>query len=198
MIRRIYLDLDDVLNTLSMYFLFRVGCKVSPTDYQEYPVTGRVELFEVANRLLGDDYYTNDSFWLWFNRQDWATVPVTDECLWLLEQCERLVGRDNVIIATSPTNEPECAAGKVDWIQQNLPVWVHRRYAITPVKWFFARPDALLVDDNPDNIRLFKKHGGRTMLVPRPWNRLHASYTPLVLVENFGRLLAKQGEFCKK
>ena len=56
MIRRIYLDLDDVLNTLSMYFLNLLGCNISPVDYREYPVTGNVDLFEVANKLLGSKY----------------------------------------------------------------------------------------------------------------------------------------------
>src|SRR5208283_5006868 len=99
MIRRIYLDLDDVLNTLSMYFLYRVGCKISTTNYQEFPMSGRVDLFEVANKLLGDGFYTRESFWMWFDRQDWASVPVSDDCNWLIEQCERLAGRENVIIA---------------------------------------------------------------------------------------------------
>jgi hypothetical protein len=197
MIRRIYLDLDDVLNTLSMYFLNLLGCNISPVDYREYPVTGNVDLFEVANKLLGSKY-TRETFWKSFERGDWASVPKTDECDWLIDQCVRLVGRDNVLIATSPTKDPACAAGKVDWIQANLPEWMHRQYAITPRKWFFGQPGALLIDDNQTNTRLFKKHGGRTLLVPRPWNRLHALWTPLVLVEKLGRLTARQGDFCEK
>ena len=55
-IRRIYLDLDDVCNTLSMHFLHLVGCKISSTEYAEYPVTGPVDLAEVANQLLGGEY----------------------------------------------------------------------------------------------------------------------------------------------
>jgi hypothetical protein len=198
MIRRIYLDLDDVLNTLSMYFLSLVGCKVDPRDYRQYPVTGDVCMSVVANQLLGGEYFTRPSFWAWFNRHDWASVPKSDECDWLIEQCERLVGWENVMIATSPTKDGACAAGKIDWIHANLPPWLHRQYAITPRKWFLAQRGALLIDDNTKNVRLFKKGGGRTLLVPRPWNRLHASWTPLVLVEKLGRLMARQGEFCKK
>jgi hypothetical protein len=197
MIRRIYLDLDDVLNTLSMYFLSLSGCKISPTDYREYPVTGDVDLSTVANQLLGSDY-AQESFWKLFFRDDWASVPKSDECDWLVEQCERLVGRENVMVATSPTKDGACAAGKVDWIHANLPSWLHRQYAITPRKWFLAQPGSLLIDDNAKNVRLFKRGGGRTLLVPRPWNRLHASWTPLVLVEKLGRLMARQGEFSKK
>ncbi len=195
-IRRIYLDLDDVCNTLSMHFLHLVGCKISSTEYAEYPVTGPVDLAEVANQLLGGEYFTRPSFWAWFNRQDWAGVPESPQFPWILEQCERLVGRENILIATSPTKDGACAAGKVDWIRTHCPEWMHRNYAITPRKWFFGHdPHALLVDDNQDNCRLFRKCGGRALLVPRPWNRLHACDTSLYLVEQFGRLLTRQGEY---
>ncbi len=194
-IQRIYLDLDDVCNTLSMHFLRLVGCKISPTDYSEYPVTGRVDLALVANKLLGNEYFTRPSFWSWFNRQDWASVQESPQFPWVLEQCERLVGRENIIIATSPTKDPACAAGKVDWIHAHFPEWMHRSYAITPRKWFFAQPGSLLVDDNEKNCRLFRKNGGRALLVPRPWNRYCHCCTSAFLVERFGRLLTAQGEF---
>ena len=194
-IRRIYLDLDDVCNTLSMHFLSLVGCKISPTDYSEYPITGNVDLTLVANKLLGGEYFTRPSFWSWFNRQDWAGVPESPQYPWVLEQCERLVGRENIIIATSPTKDPACAAGKVDWIHAHFPEWMHRSYAITPRKWFFAQSGSLLVDDNEKNCRLFRRYGGQALLVPRPWNRLHRCSTSMYLVEGFGRLLARQGEF---
>jgi hypothetical protein len=47
---------------------------------------------------------------------------------------------------------------------------MHRQYAITPRKYLFARPDALLIDDNPTNIDTFIQNGGQGLLVPRPWN----------------------------
>ena len=197
MIRRIYLDLDDVCNTLSMYFLTLVGCKVSPTDYGDMPAGSVFDLADIANRLLGEKRFTRPSFWQSFTRDDWASVPETPEFPWLLEQCERLVGRENIIIATSPTKDPDCAAGKVQWIQKHFPPWMHRQYAITPRKWFFARPDALLVDDSEANTDLFERAGsdGRVVLVPRPWNRLRHCCMSLYLVECFGRLLAYQGEY---
>jgi hypothetical protein len=149
----------------------------------------------VANKLLGNEYFTRPSFWSWFNRQDWAGVPESPQFPWVLEQCERLVGRENIIIATSPTKDPACAAGKVDWIHAHFPEWMHRSYAITPRKWFFAQPGSLLVDDNEKNCRLFRKNGGRALLVPRPWNRYCHCCTSAFLVERFGRLLTAQGEF---
>ena len=171
MIRRIYLDLDDVCNTMSMYFLSLVGCRVSRTDYADWPA-GEMELAIAANKLLGYRRFDTASFWAAFDRDAWASVPETPEFPWLLEQCERLVGRENILIATSPTEHPECVAGKVDWIHTHFPKWMHRQYAITPRKWFFARPDALLIDDNQTNTALFFADHGSALLVPRPWNHL--------------------------
>ena len=73
---------------------------------------------------------------------------------------------------------------------------MHRQYAITPRKWLFARPDALLVDDSEANTDLFEQPGndGHVVLVLCPWNRLGHSCTSLYLVECFGRLLAYQRE----
>ena len=70
------------------------------------------------------------------------------------------------------------------------------QYAITPRKWLFVRPDALLVDDSEANTDLFERAGndGRVVLVPRPWNKLGHCCMSLYLVECFGRLLAYQGE----
>ena len=37
MIRRIFLDLDDVCNTLAPFVLRTVGCDIDPSDYARYP-----------------------------------------------------------------------------------------------------------------------------------------------------------------
>ena len=121
MIRRIYLDLDDVCNTLSMYFLTLVGCKVSPTDYGDLPAGSVFDLADIANRLLGEKRFDSalvlavvHARRLGFRAGD-TGVP------WLLEQCERLVGRENIIIATSPTKDPDCAAGRSSGFRSTSP-----------------------------------------------------------------------------
>jgi 5'(3')-deoxyribonucleotidase len=87
-----------------------------------------------------------------------------------LEACAKAVGRENVCIATSPTKCPESLAGKLEWIHDHFPEWMHRQYAITPRKHLFARPDSLLIDDYSENVERFKAHSGHAILVPRPWN----------------------------
>jgi len=170
MLRRIYLDLDDVCNTLAPFVLNAMGCPIGPSDYAAYPREHGFNISDVANHLLGELRYTPVTFWASIPRSVWAKVPESDFFPWLLEKCAKAVGRENVCIATSPTKDPDCLAGKLEWIHGHFPEWMHRQFAITPRKHLFARPDSLLIDDYGENAERFEAHGGRAILVPRPWN----------------------------
>lgn len=172
MIRRILLDIDDVLNQFTLYALRHVGCVLSSLN--EFPAHVGFVIEDAANELLGYKRYSDKaSFFAEIDRDFWATVPVSQECGWLIQLCEQLVGRDNICLLTSPTHQPDCLAGKLEWIHDNLPAWLHRQYLIGPVKHFCAMPEALLIDDSLKNVEMFEAHGGQTILIPRPWN----SYT---------------------
>lgn len=175
MIRRIFLDLDDACNTLAMHVLASVGCKVEPTNYQQYPREYGYDVVAAANHLLGAKRFADPAaFWSAITRRNWVDTPESEIFPWILHRAARFVGRENVCIATRPTKCPECAAGKVEWIHAHFPSWMHRQYAITPRKHLFARPDALLIDDVEENILDFEAGGGHGVLVPRPWNKLWA------------------------
>jgi hypothetical protein len=173
MIRRIFLDLDDTCNTLAMHVLAYVGCPVDPADYRQYPAAFSYDITAAANHLLGRERFNGPAhFWTAITRTAWAECPASEIFPWVLHLAARLVGQENVCIATSPTKCPESLAGKLDWIHRVMPPWMHRQYAITPRKHLLARPDALLIDDVEANIERFEAGGGRGVLVPRPWNRL--------------------------
>jgi hypothetical protein len=63
MIRRIFLDLDDVCNTLAPFVLHSVGCDIGPSDYARYPREHGFNISEAANAMLGEFRYTPASFW---------------------------------------------------------------------------------------------------------------------------------------
>jgi hypothetical protein len=173
MIRRIFLDLDDTCNTLAMHVLHYAGCAVESTDYRQYPAQYGYDLPNVANHLLGRPRYTSPTqFWKNVTQPVWAECPTSEIYPWVLLLAARLVGRENVCIATRPTDFPACVAGKLDWIHRHLPTWMHNQYAITACKHLFARPDTLLIDDLEANLDQFRAEGGHGILVPRPWNTL--------------------------
>jgi hypothetical protein len=91
----------------------------------------------------------------------------------LLSGAINLVGTENICILTNPRPEPGCIPGKLAWIRDYLPPWLHDQYLIGKPKHLCAYPEALLIDDCDKNVNAFRKHGGEAILVPRPWNSLH-------------------------
>jgi 5'(3')-deoxyribonucleotidase len=116
-----------------------------------------------------------DEFWDGMTREFWATLPWIPEGQEILEMCCKAVGASNIVIATTPTFNPECAAGKMDWIYKNLPASFKRRFLIGPPKHFLAHPNMILVDDADKNYGEFLAHQGCAVLVPRIWNSNHAN-----------------------
>jgi hypothetical protein len=175
-IRKVFLDIDGVLNKFILYAMQKAGCDM-PLEHEAYkPEWG-------WNMLLGIKHYTgrdvsDDEFWRSMDKETWRTAPLSDECWPIIERCERLVGRANICLLTAtphskPDAWPQCVAGKLEWIHEQLPPWLHQQYLIGPLKQFVAQPDALLIDDGDHNIRDFVRHGGRAIRVPRPWNSDH-------------------------
>jgi 5'(3')-deoxyribonucleotidase len=164
-INTIFLDLDDVLNDFTMFTLRSLGCDI--VDY--YPAWGW-DIVKAANAMHPSRIFTKETFWDSLDRKHWATVPKSEMCDWLVRECAGLVGCKNVYILSAPTIDPDSLAGKLEWIHSNLPAWIHRQFLIGPHKHLCARPDALLIDDRDKNVEDFQEAGGRTILVPRPWN----------------------------
>jgi hypothetical protein len=113
-------------------------------------------------------------FWEWVSRRIWEDMPESGQ-FWILDTCARLVGEENVLIATSPTKSADCHAAKYHWIRDHIPDWCKRQYSITPRKWRLSMPGVLLIDDSDSNCLKFKnrpdgKPSGDAMIMPRPWN----------------------------
>jgi hypothetical protein len=140
---------------------------------------------KAANILLGREEFSTSKFWKSIPRHVWAQCPESEELSWLLGHCEALVGKENICLLTATTLDPECPAGKLEWIHKFMPKWMHRQYLLGPFKTFTASSDTLLIDDADKNIDAFRKAGGRTLIVPRPWNSFHATPTLPYLTERF-------------
>jgi hypothetical protein len=171
-ISKIFLDLDDVCNELTVHSLHYVGCKIE--DYSEYPVEVGYDIVSACNALhKSKNDWTVAEFWNALPRSVWSNTPKSLYCDELIDVCVDIIGKDNLFLATSPTKDPDCLAGKLEWIQENTPEFLHRQYVITPRKWLLANEKTLLIDDNGDNIKRFYLAGGNVIMFPRPWNCLH-------------------------
>ena len=203
MIHRIILDVDDVLNSLTLHILRHYGCDVDVYDYAAFPIgvgydiitacellSGRVPFIK-GDQNLGESEYIHaiPSFWDTVTAANlWRTVPKSPECDWLIASAADIVGRESVYIATSPTKDPQSHADKLHWMWDNLPSWIHRQYFITPRKWLLGKPGVILFDDHVVNCEKFKAEGGDAFLVPRPWNPRYSQNTEDALVDCLERI----------
>lgn len=106
------------------------------------------------------------------SRLFWDTIPVYPFAHSLYSF---LLERRNVYICTAPwIDAPECAASKYAWLKHHFNIQ-SSDVVIAKRKNLLAKPEALLIDDNPKNCQLFFAAGGNALLYPRPWN--NAQYT---------------------
>ncbi len=175
MIENILLDIDGVSNKFHLHIFNHFGLPYSGEC--DYPDECGWDMVAAANKLAGYDRFTTNSFWGSITRELFATAPLSDEFEFLLTWAEHYVGRSHIFFLTSPTLNPDCVAGKVEWIQRNTPSWMHRQYMIGPPKHLCAKANALLIDDGDKNAAPFIAEGGNVVLVPRPWNSLRSVNT---------------------
>jgi len=173
--KRIYLDIDDTLNTLSLDLL-----RFDGLDFNSYEEVGEwpwgYDIIGAIAELKGEPRMELVEYWQRLPRELWAESTLAPDFDAILGFCDDKVGLDNVIVATSPTKCPESLAGKLEWMMEHLPKELHRQYSITPRKWSLGHDTGgVLIDDVQDNCVNFVtpvdgEPRGKAILVPRPWN----------------------------
>lgn len=172
---RIFLDMDDVLNGLTMDILYRTFNCVPDMSFKHFPTHVGYDIIEATALLRGDQPMGFFEFWEQVPVGMSLHSPKSLECDWLIETAAELVGREEVYIATATGTRvnPKKVAAKISWLRANTPDWLHEQYFITTHKWLLGRPGHILIDDNAANCASFEAEGGEAILMPRPWNPLH-------------------------
>lgn len=188
-IKRIFLDVDDVLADFSLAALKHVGIDLKHVDLDSYYERFGYDIVLSANyyrkRIFSSADYTFEEFWAEFPRPFWTNLKKTEECDYLISACYKLIGKENVFLLTAPIQDPDCVAGKMEWIRKELPeFWKDRRYLIAPPKYVCASLNSLLIDDSDANVNAFRRANGMASLVPRPWNTAHARQNKGLLLED--------------
>lgn len=156
---KVLMDMDGVLVDFTQGVCDALG---KPNPF----LSGHTNWF--YHELLG---VTEEEFWepcndSWF----WEDLGWMPDGKRILQAATAAVGEANIYLSTSPTLSPGSYAGKAAWVTQHLPEGFLRRLMIGPAKYLMANPRHILVDDNDENVALFRAAGGRAILVPRPWN----------------------------
>ena len=149
-----YLDLDGVLVDFIRGAL-RVHNKELPIEDVRWDFHEQVGI-------------PNNEFWEPMGFDFWANLDWMGEGQDLLRGIEGLFG-ESVVLLTSPCLTVGSVEGKVDWVKRNIPGY-QRRLFVGPAKHLLASHCKVLVDDHDVNVDKFREHGGKAILVPRPWN----------------------------
>ncbi len=144
-----FLDLDDVLNEFTMHALKWYDIDVKYEDIVTRDIV----------KTAQDHGWEHDAvtFWRYLPQSVWSRCPRS--------KLFDVISGDYIL--TAPTTNPSCAAGKIEWLNNN---W-KKGHIITEHKWLLSKPGRVLVDDSESNIKSWERAGGTGILVPRPWNK---------------------------
>lgn len=157
----IFLDMDGVLFDFVSAALKVHGIQKSKAYAKWEP--GYSEMHEAFG-------FSEDEFWSKINKKDkfWQELPQYE---WIDKLYEKASEIAKTLILSAPSKNPKSAYGKQICLQK-WKGYGFRDWIFTPAKHkkLLARPGALLIDDNDQNVEEFRKAGGNAILFPQRWN----------------------------
>lgn len=154
----IYLDMDGVVSDAHEAFLRAMGREDLIDDYP----AGEFNVNKVAGVSASE-------MWRMVARRGRKLWSRMREFPWAHDLYEQLRGIGDVVFLTSPSQDPESLAGKLEWLQRFTKRRDFGDYIMTVRKELLARPDAVLVDDRLENVEGFRAAGGGAVLFPARW-----------------------------
>lgn len=114
---------------------------------------------------------TEEEFWEPTRTSEfWSSLEWTPDGRDILDVVLSHAELKDIGILTSPTLDPKCVAGKIQWVIDNIPEFRARTF-VGSRKEMLAHSNAVLIDDTDYKLDRFVKAGGHGILLPRPWNR---------------------------
>ena len=151
---RVFLDIDGVMDNWT-----ESACKLCNIDYNDTEIrnkikkTGRIEAVIEEEKVWEAIDKEGSSYW--------ANLPLFSWSKKLYDELKSLVG--NVCFLSSPSDDPNSAKGKFEWIKNNFDT---EDFLIGSAKHFCANKNSLLVDDYQKKIDKFEEYGGNGFLWP--------------------------------
>ncbi len=157
----ILLDMDGVVSDAHGGFLVVLG-HPELREPGRYPagVYSIAEVLGVSDEVMWREIdRLGSEFWRNLDEYPWARY---------LYKELRQVGR--VVFLSSPSYDPGCLKGKLEWLHRLTGDKEFRDYIFTTEKDLLAAPGRILIDDSPENCKKFTKSGGRAIQFPAHWN----------------------------
>jgi 5'(3')-deoxyribonucleotidase len=172
--KTLLLDLDGVL--IDMVVPLMRWWEVRIHKEEQYPrqfgwdvkgaITHLLEQQDRACRAEDIRDMPKEAIWRRPPRGFWRELQPYPTALHFVEYLEG--GPFDIYILTAHASA-NCAAAKLDWIDEHLPKYRDRVLLGRP-KHLAANPNSILIDDYTKNCEDFTAAGGTAVVCPRPWN----------------------------
>lgn len=156
MINTVFLDMDGIITNFNKAICEKFDLPYPPQVYYFFP-----EIRPQVNDFCDRSFWQNLE-WMGDGRD-------------ILKAITDMFEPEKIYLLTKMMPNIETASGKMAWIKNNLPLYSDQVILMTlgVPKSLLAQPDTLLIEDCDKYVDEFREAGGKALLVPRPWNRLH-------------------------
>jgi 5'(3')-deoxyribonucleotidase len=94
-----------------------------------------------------------------------------EELPWFWELYNTLIKLGRVTFLTSPSPDPNCSKGKIEWLYDRFGN-NFKDYIITPQKYHCSHKNSILIDDTLEKCQEFLEKDGQAVLFPTEFNGL--------------------------
>lgn len=160
---KVFCDYDGVLMDLD-----RAACKahkVKYSDMDHHRLNGEWNITRPLGLAKNGEPMTEGEFWRVLQYQGvsfWTGIP---KLPWFGDLVELLEEFDNWKVLTDPSGKCAAVSGKIESLKRNFGLEFNQ-FHLTSFKEDLASPNALLIDDNDDNVKKFREAGGRAIVFP--------------------------------
>jgi 5'(3')-deoxyribonucleotidase len=172
--QQILLDMDGVLSDFASGTLSVLNREYHrDVPIEEYATKfGKYEMSEYYGISISDFWKAIENtyhFWLGLNPLPWAVQ--------LYEELSKI---GEVTIITSPSEDPNCAKEKLQWLKLHL--GIKPKSAFIGSRKHLMAGNGILIDDSIMNVQAFRENGGEAILVPSNWNTVDLTYEKVLNV----------------
>lgn len=157
------LDMDGVVA-----FWEKSAAKTLGVDLEDKEIRESIKNGKGIESYVGGD----DKMWSKIDAEGqkwWKDMEILP---WAKELYEKLNEKaDYFCFLTSPSNNPICAAGKVEWLKKHFGE-NFRDFLIGRNKYLCASSRSILIDDDKNKIKKFRSFGGHVFKWPHPLSLL--------------------------
>lgn len=153
------LDLDGVVSFWEKSAAKTLGVNLEDKEIREAIKNGK----GIESYVGGDD-----KMWSKIDAEGIKWWREMELLPWAKELYEKLNEKaDHFCFLTSPSNNPSCAAGKIEWLKKHFGE-NFKDFLIGRNKHLCASSRSILIDDNKGKIKKFRSFGGHVFQWPHP------------------------------